>query len=204
MNYNLGLNQGTDKFEIDEEIIKSVNKSKYLNALIVKSIDEHWSYGATARISSSTFSNLEFSAEFLPSIEYDIFPYSESTRRQLRLLYSIGAYSYQYTDTTIYNKTEESKLGQQLSAAYEVVQKWGSMELNMRWKNYFPEWKLNNFEMEACINLRITKGLTLDLGGYYTLIHDQLSLVRGGPHPKKYYFAEKSSKQVIHFLHILE
>ncbi|MBU1011990.1 MAG: hypothetical protein KKG99_03215 [Bacteroidetes bacterium] len=180
MNYNLGINQGTDKFEIEDEIIKSVNKSKYFNALIVKSINEHWSYGATARISSSTYSNRKFSAEFLPSIEYDIFPYSESTRRQLRLLYSIGAYSYQYTDTTIYNKTEESKLGQQLCAAYEVVQKWGSMELNMRWRNYFSDWKLNNLSLEGYVNFRITKGLTFNLGGVYELIHDQLSLVKGG------------------------
>jgi len=52
--------------------------------------------------------------DFYPSIEYDLFPYSQSTRRQLRLLYGIG-YSYnKYADTTIYNKVEESLYGQTL------------------------------------------------------------------------------------------
>ena len=43
-----------------------------------------------------------------PALEYDIFPYSESTRRQIRVLYSIGLSGYQYTDTTIYNRIRES------------------------------------------------------------------------------------------------
>ena len=180
MSYSLNFNQGTDKFEIDEEIIKSVNKSKSFNILIVKSIDEHWSYGATVRISSSTYSNQKFYTEFLPSIEYDLFPYSESTRRQLRILYSLGAYNYQYTDTTIYNKTKENLLGHQISAAYEIVQKWGSIEMSMRWKNYFFDWRMNNLMVEGYINLRVAKGLTFNVGGYYELIHDQLSLVKGG------------------------
>ncbi|PKP35363.1 MAG: hypothetical protein CVU00_02865 [Bacteroidetes bacterium HGW-Bacteroidetes-17] len=180
MRYNLNFSHSSDKFEIDDEIIKSTNKSKSFSTLVVKSLNDHWSFGGTARIGSSSYSNEDIASELLPSIEYDIFPYSESTRRQLRILYSIGAYHYQYTDTTIYNKTKESMLGHQLSAAYEVVQKWGSVEMSMRWKNYFFDWKMNNLMLEGFINLRVAKGLTFDVGGYYELIHDQLSLVKGG------------------------
>jgi len=180
MRYNLNFSHSSDKFDMDDEIINSTNKSKSFSTLVVKSLGNHWSIGGTARIGSSSYSNEDIGSELLPSIEYDIFPYSESTRRQLRILYSLGAYNYQYTDTTIYNKTKESLLGHQLSAAYEVVQKWGSIEMSMRWKNYFYDWKMNNLMLEGFINLRVAKGLTLDLGGYYELIHDQLSLVKGG------------------------
>ena len=38
----------------------------------------------------------------MPGIEYNIFPYSESTRRQLRILYKVGYGYANYIDTTEY------------------------------------------------------------------------------------------------------
>ncbi len=180
LRFNINYSRGTDKFEIDDEIIRSVSRSKSFSTLIVKSLTEHWSAGINTRIGSATYNNQELHATILPSIEYDIFPYSESTRRQLRILYSIGLYQYQYSDTTIYDKTEEKLLGHELSAAYEVVQKWGSIEMSMRWKNYFFDWNKNNFMIDGYLNIRVAKGLSVNLGGYYQLIHDQLALVKGG------------------------
>ncbi len=180
LRFNINYSQGTDKFEIDDEIIKSVSKSKSFSSLAVKSLNNHWSLGMSSRIGSATYNNQDLYATILPSIEYDIYPYSESTRRQLRILYSIGVYQYEYTDTTIYEKKEDRLMGHELSAAYEVMQKWGSIEMSMRWKNYFFDWKKNNFIINGYINVRVAKGLTLNLGGYYELIHDQLALVKGG------------------------
>jgi len=60
------------------------------NNLVVASISDHWSAGIFIRTSSSSYQNKELSFDFHPSIEYNIFPYSESTRRQLRILYGIG------------------------------------------------------------------------------------------------------------------
>ncbi len=180
MNYSINYSRSTDKFEIDNEIIKSTNKSKSFSAIVVGGINEHWSIGGSTRISSSSYSNLDLNVSVLPGIEYDIFPYSESTRRQLRILYSVGPYLYHYSDTTIYNKTKETLLGHELNAAYEVVQKWGSVEVSMRWKNYFFDWGINNLMLDGYINIRVAKGLTFNIGGYYQLIHDQLGLVKGG------------------------
>jgi hypothetical protein len=116
----------------------------------------------------------------MPGIEYDLFPYSESTRRQLRILYSIG-YSYaNYTDTTIYNLTKEGHLQHSLSAAYEVVQKWGSINVNINYSNYLHDWSKNNLSAYGGINLRVAKGLSVSFGGSASLIHDQLGLVKGG------------------------
>jgi hypothetical protein len=178
-------NYSKDLFEIDEDIIESTNNSKSFNALIVKSISDHWSYGGSYQIGSSSYSNLRLATEIMPGIEYDIYPYSESTRRQLRLLYSIG-YNYSaYIDTTIYGKMEEGHFQHSLEAAYEVVQKWGSIDVSIEYSNYLHDWSKNNLSINGFIDVRIAKGLSVNFGGGASLIHDQLGLVKGGATPEE-------------------
>jgi hypothetical protein len=56
----------------------------------------------------------------MPGIAYDVFPYSESTKRQLRILYTAG-YSYvSYNDSIIYDKRR-----QQLATRYSYFTSFG-------------------------------------------------------------------------------
>ncbi len=180
INIRARYNYGIDKFDIDDETITSDNNSKSINALIVRSISDHWSYGGSVYIGSSSFSNLKISTTFMPGIEYDLFPYSESTRRQLRMLYSVGYNYVNYIDTTIYDQTEEGHLQHSFSASYEVVQKWGSINVSFEYSNYLHDWSKNNLSLDGFIDLRIAKGLSVNFGGGASLIHDQLGLVKGG------------------------
>lgn len=178
-------NYSKDIFEIDEDIIESTNNSKSFNALIVKSISDHWSYGGSYEIGSSSYSNLKLSTEIMPGIEYDIYPYSESTRRQLRLLYSIGYKYSAYIDTTIYDKMQEGHFKHSIEAAYEVVQKWGSIDVSIEYSNYLYDWSKNNLSIDGFIDVRLAKGLSVNFGGGASLIHDQLGLVKGGATPEE-------------------
>ena len=180
INLSARYSYSIDKFDIDGQKYSSDNNSKSLNALIVKSITDHWSYGGSFFIGSSSYSNLQISSSLMPGIEYDIFPYSESTRRQLRLLYKVGFNYADYMDTTIYDKTKESLWLHSITAAYEVVQKWGSIDISLGYSNYFHDWSKNNLSINGFIDLRIAKGLSLNFGGGASLIHDQLGLVKGG------------------------
>ncbi|MGE5420328.1 MAG: hypothetical protein ACM3UT_09095 [Chloroflexota bacterium] len=173
-------NYSRDVFEIDNEKISSKNNSRFINSLVVKSISDHWSYGGSAYIGSSSYSNENLSLRLMPGIEYDLFPYSESTRRQLRLLYSIGYNYVNYNDTTIYNKLREGHFQHSFNAAYEVVQKWGTIEFECEYTNYMHNWSRNNLSVNGFINLRIYKGLNVNFGGGASLVHDQLGLVKGG------------------------
>ena len=166
------------KYNFEDTIYIEDKDSKSLDNLIVKSIGEHWSAGAAFDISASTFQNTKLNYEIYPSIEYNIFPYSQSTRRQLRLLYGIG-YSYnKYNDTTIYNKIEENLFGQKLEIAYQVQEKWGSVNVSLEGSNYFHDFSKNKIELEGYINIRIIKGLSLMVFGSVGRIHDQLSLIK--------------------------
>lgn len=180
INLRARYNYNIDQFDIDGDIIKSENNSTSFNSLIVKSISDHWSYGGTFYLGSSSYSNLDLALSIMPGIEYDLYPYSESTRRQLRFLYSIGYAFANYTDTTIYNKTEEGHFQQSISAAYEVVQKWGSIDLNLNYSNYLYDWSKNNLSIYGGVDWRIVKGLSINFGVSASLIHDQLGLVKGG------------------------
>jgi len=179
VNLRSGLSQSDSKYLInDTTTITGANSSKYFNSLIVKSLNDHWSIGGRGSLGSSSYNNEAFSISLMPGIEYDVFPYSESTRRQLRLLYTAG-YSYvNYMDSTIYDKIREGLWSHSLSASYEVVQKWGNINLVVEYQNYFHDWSKNNLSLTTYLDLRIAKGLTLSFMGSGSMVHDQLGLVK--------------------------
>jgi len=185
INMALSYSYYKESFEIEEEIISSDRNSSYFNSLVVKSISDHWSVGGSMEFMSSTYNNLNFKSELLPGIEYDLFPYSESTRRQLRFLYRAGYSFVNYTDTTIYDKTEEQLWLHSLNIAYQVVQKWGTIDVNVGYSNYLHDWSKNNLEFGGYISLRIARGLSVRISGMYSIIHDQLGLVKGGVSPEE-------------------
>ncbi len=75
------------------------------NSLVVKSLGEHWSLGATAELRSSTFDNIKLRAGGAPAIEFNFFPYSAYQRRQLRANYAVGVVHQSYHEVTLYRKT---------------------------------------------------------------------------------------------------
>lgn len=174
------FNRSEDNFFITDNTIKSVNHSKGGGFLYVHGINDHWSVGGSANISSSSFRNQKLRFSLLPGIEYNIFPYHESTRRQFRFLYRIGMEYNNYIDTTIYDKTEETLALQSLAGAYQVVQKWGSVNISCIWRNYLHDFSKRNLSLYGSLSFRIFKGLSINMGGGVSLIHDQLSLVKGG------------------------
>jgi hypothetical protein len=148
--------------------------------LFVKSLGEHWSAGVKWNIGSSTRENYDLRNDLLPSIEYDLFPYSEATHRQLRFLYSAGLQYNNYVDSTIYNKVEESLFKQELNIAFQIQEKWGSVNLALLGSTYFNDLSKNRLELISSLNLRIFKGLTLQIEGSVAYINDQINLKKGG------------------------
>ena len=148
--------------------------------LFVKSLGEHWSAGVKWNIGSSTRENYDLRNDLLPSIEYDLFPYSEATHRQLRFLYSAGLQYNNYIDSTIYNQVKESLFKQELNIAFQIQEKWGSVNLALLGSTYFNDFSKNRLELITSLNLRIFKGLTLQVSGAVAYINDQINLKKGG------------------------
>ncbi len=175
---NARYNTNASEYIIGESTITSKSKTKYVTGLVVRSISDHWSYGGSTTIGSSSYSNKKLYYNLMPGIEYDLFPYSESTRRQMRVLYSAGINLVEYADTTIYDKIRENLFLHTLSASYEVIQKWGSIDFTLQYSNYLHDWSKNNLSFSGYFNFRIAKGLSLNFGGGASMIHDQINLVK--------------------------
>lgn len=169
-----------DRFTYGDEVYKSTYESYDFNGLIVKSISEHWSVGAFFSIFSSKYANVDLSINPAPAIEYNLFPYSESTKRELRFLYRIGYNSMRYREETIYQKTYENLFQESLSVIFELKQKWGTLSMSLEGSNYFHDFSKNRLMFSGDLSLRLVKGLNFDIRGNYRRIRDQLSLPREG------------------------
>jgi hypothetical protein len=169
------------KFDLgDGEVYESRSHGYAASALVAKSLGEHWSVGGFLSAQSSTYSNLDLSLTAAPAIEYDLFPYSESTKRQLRVLYRIGFLRARYREETVYFKTAESLLQESLIVAYEVIRPWGNVRVQLQGSHFFRDVKFNRLELDAGLEFRVWRGLSFDINGSYARIRDQLALPAGG------------------------
>jgi len=177
----LGLSGDFDKrvYDYEDETITSTSEQKNFSGMVVKSINRHWSIGGWVEAESSTYRNLDYQITVAPAVEYDYFPYAESTRRQLRFLYRIGWNSNNYTEKTIFDKTSENLFKQSLTASLTVREPWGSISTSLEGSHYFHDFSRNRLRFRMNIDLRIFKGLSLDIFGRYERIHDQMNLSIG-------------------------
>jgi hypothetical protein len=177
----LGISSNNERSEYnyDDYQSTSTSRSRSIDGLYVFSLGEHWSVGAILNMNASTYSNIKFGVSFHPAIEFNIFPYSESTRRQLRILYRIGVNSDQYLETTIYDKLKEKTVSHALSVTFESREPWGNAELSLEASSFFHDFSKNRFKVQGNLSFRIIKGLSLTVDGRYSAVRDQLALRKG-------------------------
>jgi len=185
INTSISSSYNESNFEFEDETLSSSSKSRRFSGLIVKSLSEHWSIGGYLSAVYSTYSNIDLRISPAPAIEYNVFPYSQSTRRQLRFLYRLN-YSYNdYIEETMYGKSTESLWQQSLSATLELKERWGEVSTTLRGSHYFHDWSKNSLTIFSEFSIRIIKGLRLSLFGSYAAIHDQLALPSAGATPEE-------------------
>lgn len=164
----------------DTTNVTSENNSWGIRNLTVKSLTDHWSAGGGINCNSSTYNNIKLKSTLSPSVEYNLFKYSESTRKQLRFLYALGGSFVQYNDTTIFDKVEEILYYQSLGVAFQYIEKWGSLSLSVSGSQYLHDLAKNSVDVYGSFNVRIFKGLSIGMSGGFTFLHDQLALPKEG------------------------
>lgn len=164
----------------DTTHVTSTNNSWGARNLTVKSLNDHWSAGGGINFSSSTYNNIKIKATFSPSVEYNLFKYSESTRKQLRFLYAIGASSVKYIDTTIFDKVKEILYYHSLGVAFQYIEKWGSLSVSVSGSQYLHDLTKNSVDVSGSVSVRIFKGMSIGMSGGFTFLHDQIALPKEG------------------------
>jgi hypothetical protein len=155
-----------------------INRNWGVDATTVRSVGNNMAVGLTSNVSSSIFSNYRLAMRVAPAFEYNVFPYSEATRRQLLMQYSVGAAMLDYAELTIYDRTEETLVHQALAVSYSVQQPWGSASVTAQRSNYFHDAGFNRLQFDGGFDINVIRGLSVNFSGNYSRINDQLSLPR--------------------------
>ncbi len=164
----------------DELSYTDDRSSNHFYANVVKSVTAHWSLAVKSGAYKSTYNNYDLSAYVRPGIEFNVYPYSEATQRQFTFQYLLGAHYFDYYEETIYFKMKEQRFTEQLNIAYEIKQPWGSISSSLNASHYFHDINKFNVTLYNSIDLKLVKGLSLNLYGYITFLRDQLSLPSSG------------------------
>jgi len=171
------LNYRQTSFELnDGSTFVSDNANYGLNARAVKSLTDRTSAGISASASRSTFSNYDLQSRVAPAIEYNLYPYSEATQRQLRFAYEAGAEMALYADTTIFLKTSEVLPFHEVSVSAEYKQPWGSLDVFSGVSQYLSQLDKYNASIGGGVELRLFRGFSLRVDGSYSLVRDQINL----------------------------
>ena len=146
------------------------------DALATWSLTDHWSVGAMAEFDRISVINYDAAIQVGPAVEYNIYPWAESTRRQLTILYAIGVGIYEYARETIFLKTSEAHPIHQLEVSTEIRQPWGEVDASLEWFQYLHDVDLHRIELDAGVSIRIVRGLGFELYGSVARIRDQIYL----------------------------
>jgi hypothetical protein len=192
---SFGANRTTERLKVNLSVDSSYSESRFelpdgqefispqrrsgANSLVVHALGERWSAGVRAATSASTFQNVDRAWYVAPAIEYDVFPYAESTRRLLTLQYSAGLRAFDYDAETVFGKRAERRAAQLLSTALTLRQRWGTVSAGLDAASYVPDVKYNHVSGWGSLDLSLFKGFAFSFNGDVSSVRDQLYLPRG-------------------------
>jgi hypothetical protein len=179
-----------ERFEIEDDeaedsvrTVLTLRRSYEFDFLLVKSLGAHLSAGMEGSVESNTFGNERFSWRIAPAIEYNVFPYAESTRRVFTIRYGLGISSFDWREVTVFGETEETRPAHALSAGFATNRPWGETSLAVDLSQYLHDTSKYRLEFSGDIEIQLFRGLSFDAGGSYARVHDQLSIPARGATP---------------------
>ncbi len=145
-----------------------------VDGLIVYSLAESWSLGVLGGARASTSRNQDFGAQGAIALEYSFLPYEEAPRRSLTARYDVQLQYYDWEERTIFGKTYELRPRHQLGLDLFQRQPWGESRVSVTARQFLDDPGLWSLDLFAEIELRIVRGLNLDVRGGVDLLEDQI------------------------------
>lgn len=176
---------GENEYEAEQFRLRDGTKREFVlrsadvNARAVKSLTQHWSIGTQLGGGLSEFNNQDAFASADISAEYNVFPWSEATSRQLIALVALGGRYYDYREITLFDRTTEVRPVAQAVVAGESRLPWGTVDGSLRYTQFLHDLERYNLSFYARGEFRLTRGLSLDISAEAAKVQDQLYLPRG-------------------------
>jgi hypothetical protein len=163
-----------DEFELnDGGVLVSDSRDWELSGQVVRSLGPHWGASIRAAGEASTFRNENRVISAAPGIEYSVFPYDDSSRRALTLTYEVGYSDVEYEEETLFDVIEETLVDHQVVGRYSVTQPWGNAFASASVSQFLNETSQYRAELNGQLEFRITRGLSVNVRGEYSLVRDQ-------------------------------
>jgi hypothetical protein len=176
----LKLHFGASSYYSDEretlpsKTVHIISRSNSFDVLAVKSIGDHWGAGLIGEGLGQDHQNIKRYYDVSPAVEWSVFPYSQSTRRELALFGQIIHRNVVYQEMTIYDKTSETLWSYRLSLPGSIKEPWGTFYSNISWQQYFHDASIYRLQFSTSVNYRVSKALSLNVGASYYRLHDQI------------------------------
>ena len=176
----LGINTSyrEDTFELNDSSYTNIRRNNSLDARFIKSVGEHVGFGFGGSAITSTYRNQDLTMRVAPAIEYNFFPYSESTRRQFTLGYTAGYNDFRYEEETIFGQLLEKRINHTMLSTYEVNEPWGESEFTAEFSQFLDDPSQRRLVLYGEIDIRLFRGFFLNMEGHSSLIRDQIYLAR--------------------------
>jgi hypothetical protein len=168
-----------NRFELDEGTLRSIRRNWNSDLQVTRAIAAQWSAGLEVDVGTSTFRNQDLYNSYGGVLEYSFFPYDEFSRRRMTLQYLISLNRYDYTDLTIFDKLQETVMAESLVLETRYQQPWGSAGLQLEGSHYFHDLSRYELGAEAFVDVRLFKGLSAEVSGAYSRVHNQLYIRKG-------------------------
>lgn len=177
--FSLNANQNKNRYGEGDAEIKFSNTQYNFNNTTVWSLTDHLSAGGYVSAQRSDYSNYDLNIMVSPAIEYNFFPYKESNNSYVGLMYKAGPRYFNYKEETIFNEVEELRFQQNLSLDLSFNQKWGQLSGSTSYSHYFHDLAKDRLSFSGNADIRILKGFSFNVGGYYAYQRDQLNIIKG-------------------------
>lgn len=164
---------------VDRDDIRIRQIRHGFESFVIRSAGPHWGIGVFGDYRTTTVDNLKHEVVITPAVEYSLFPYAEATRRSVTLTYRVGLEMVDYIEETIFEKTSETLGRHELEAAVRYRQPWGSVFSALTGAAYFHDLDLHRVTFNGNVSLRVGRGVSVNFGGNYQRVNDQLALPRG-------------------------
>jgi hypothetical protein len=180
VNLNGSLNFHTSEFQLSGgETLVDRSHDHGVGGIVVRSVGPHWALATRGRLASTTFLNEAQASRIGAGVEYDFFPYSESSHRELTLQLTSNVNHFRYIEPTIYGRMSETAGDAALVGAFDVRQPWGSCGLSLETATYLAHLDRHRLVAAGNLDVRLFKGFALSLEGAASRINDQLYLAAG-------------------------
>jgi hypothetical protein len=178
--FNTNLSYDDSWFELSSgERFTNIQRTYGANLLVARSAGPRFSLGSQVTGQFSDFFNYDYNIRAAAAAEYDFIPYREYTRRSLILLYTVGAVTNDYQDTTIYGEVRETRPNHSAQFQFRARQPWGNITAQIFGSQFLHDLQRYNIGISGSTDLRLAKGLQLNFSGNFSQVRDQLYLRRG-------------------------